>query len=141
MLIDHYNYWLEQTAQGEFCAHFPDLPALTVRAPSIERLLPGLHDALTGYLEEFMKNGNPAPEPAPRRLGEETLRLKPTTVAKLRLAAIVREQNISAAELARRLDCLPQEAARILKLTHPTKIDTMAAALAALGVELRVCAD
>ena len=50
----------------------------------------------------------------------------------------MKKGHLTGAELSRRLDCLPQEAARILKLSHPTKIDTMMSALNVVGVTLRV---
>lgn len=140
MTIDRYSYWLEQTAQGDFCAHFPDLPGLEVKAPTLARLLPLLHDELVTFLEEYLKDAEVLEAPAshPARLGEETLYLRPTIVTKLALIEAVKKQHLSVAELARRLDCLPQEAARILRLSHPTKIDTMMGALQAVGLQLQV---
>ncbi|MGN1149617.1 MAG: type II toxin-antitoxin system HicB family antitoxin, partial [Sutterella sp.] len=62
--------------------------------------------------------------------------LSPTFSAKLQLISAAKDHKVSSAELARRLGCLPQESARILKLSHPTKIDTIAAAAAAIGGQL-----
>ncbi len=137
MLIDHYPYWLEQNAQGEFCAHFRDFPDFVAKAPTLARLLGTLNDEFLNYCDTLVKNGAPMPLPSEVCPGEEKLWLKPTTVAKLLLAAYVRKENISVAELSRRLDVLPQEASRMLKLTHPTKIDTLNAALMSCGMVLR----
>lgn len=134
-IIDRYPYWIEQNAQGEFIANFPDFPDFKVSALSIEKLLDQLHEAILTYLEEWVKD-HPIPEPSALHPGEETLFLRPTLVLKLRLQKAVREQNISGAELARRLGCLPQEAVRILKISHPTKIDTMVTALEAVGLRV-----
>ena len=50
------------------------------------------------------------------------------------------DQNVSNAELARRIEVKPQEVQRITNLEHNTKIDTIARAIHALGkqFELRV---
>ena len=140
MTVDHYRYWLEQTAQGGFRAHFPDLADFQVEAHTLARLFPMLHDGVVGYLEEYLKSPEnlAAPEPLPARFGEEVLSLRPTIAAKLALIERVKKGHLTGAELSRRLDCLPQEAARILKLSHPTKIDTMMSALNVVGVTLRV---
>jgi antitoxin HicB len=42
-------------------------------------------------------------------------------------------QNIRPADLARRMEVMPQEVHRLLKLDHKTKIDTIALALQSLG--------
>ncbi len=140
MTVDHYRYWLEQTDQGGFRAHFPDLADFQVEAPTLARLFPMLHDGVVGYLEEYFKSSDnmTAPEPLPARLGEEELSLRPTIVAKIALLERVKKEHLTGAELSRRLDCLPQEATRILKLSHPTKIDTMMSALNSVGITLRV---
>jgi antitoxin HicB len=47
-------------------------------------------------------------------------------------------QQVTAAELARRLHTRPQEVNRVIDLAHTTKIDTIASALAALGKRLQL---
>jgi antitoxin HicB len=47
-------------------------------------------------------------------------------------------QDITPAELARRLGTRPQEVNRIIDLGHTTKIDTISAALEALGKHLEI---
>lgn len=137
-VADRIPYWLEKLPEGGYLCRFPDLPEFVPEGPSIEKLLSGLQGGLLTALEERIRSGLPLPQQRPLRAGEEYLSLSPTYSAKLQLIASVKEQQISSAELARRLDCLPQEAARILKLSHPTKIDTIAAAVAAVGGHL-VC--
>jgi antitoxin HicB len=47
-------------------------------------------------------------------------------------------QRVRPADLARRMGIKPQEVNRIIDLNHSTKIDTVAAATAALGKELNI---
>ena len=76
------------------------------------------------------------PEPREPRAGEEVFSLSPNFASKLHLIVALKKEKLSGSELARRLGCLPQETHRLLKLSHPTKIDTISAALSALGGEL-----
>jgi antitoxin HicB len=130
-----FPYSIERLASGSFRARFPGFPEFQPEAPSIEKLIASLQDALLPVLEARLKNGT---LPAERELrpGEELLTLSPTYSAKLQLIEAAKRNRVTAAELSRRLGCLPQEAARILRLTHPTKIDTIAAAAAVFGGRL-----
>lgn len=132
-----FPYSIERLADGSFRARFPGFPEFLPAAPSIERLIASLQDAMLPVLEARLKDGSLPAARAPRP-GEEVLSLSPTYSAKLQLIEAAKRRRVTAAELSRRLGCLPQEAARILRLTHPTKIDTIAAAAAAFGGHL-VC--
>ena len=135
-VADRLPYWIERLPSGNFMCRFPDLPEFTPEAPTIVKLLEDLPDAVIPALEARIKEGQPLPEARPLHAGEEYVTLKPTSSAKLQLITLFQRRNCTPAELARRMGCLPQEANRILKLSHPTKIDTIAAAAAALGAEL-----
>lgn len=47
-------------------------------------------------------------------------------------------QNVSQAELAKRMGIVPQSLTRLVDLSHTTKIDTLANAFAKLGKQLQV---
>ena len=55
MTVDHYRYWLEQTAQGGFRAHFPDLADFQVEAHTLARLFPMLTMALWATLKSISR--------------------------------------------------------------------------------------
>lgn len=135
---DYYPYWLEQTAQGTFRAHFPDLPHLQAEASSINTLMGQLHEAVVTHLEELLKQGGLPPEAHPPRYGEETLWLSPIIVAKLLLIATLRTQNLTLADFTRLMNCRPQEAQRYVKLSQYTRIETLFEALQAVGVRLKL---
>lgn len=47
-------------------------------------------------------------------------------------------QNVSQAELARRMGIIPQKVTRLMDLSHTTKIDTLALAFDKLGKRLQL---
>lgn len=76
----------------------------------------------------------PAPS-APKR-GQVAIDLPPSVAAKVLLLNEKLRQQVKPAELARRMNVLPQEVSRLTDLHHPTKIDTISQALLAIGKRL-----
>jgi antitoxin HicB len=74
------------------------------------------------------------------RLGRarEQIPLPPLAAAKLALCEAMRRQEISNAELARRLGITEAVVRRLVDPDHASRIERVQAALAALGVELVV---
>ena len=132
-VADRIPYWIEKLPEGGYLCRFPDLPEFVPEGPSIEKLLIGLEEGVIPVLEDRIKAEEPLPQLRTLKAGEEYLYLSCTHSAKIQLISAAKEQRITSTELARRLGCLPQEATRILKLSHPTKIDTIAAAAEAIG--------
>ena len=126
-----FPYWIERTADGSYRARFPSIPEILPTAPSIAKLVEGLQDEVLPALEARLKEDR-LPEPREPRAGEEVFSLSPNFASKLHLIVALKKEKLSGSELARRLGCLPQETHRLLKLSHPTKIDTISAALSAL---------
>lgn len=80
------------------------------------------------------------PVPSARKRGEHLAGPPVGTAMKAALYISMQEQNVSKAELARRLGLNEKEARRMLDPTHGTKVPALARALHALGkrVELVV---
>ena len=119
-----FPYWIERTADGSYRARFPSIPEILPTAPSIAKLVEGLQDEVLPALEARLKEDR-LPEPREPRAGEEVFSLSPNFASKLHLIVALKKEKLSGSELARRLGCLPQETHRLLKLSHPTKIDTI----------------
>jgi antitoxin HicB len=66
------------------------------------------------------------------------IELRTSVAAKVLLLNAMLAQNITSAELARRMHTRPQEVNRVIDLGHATKIDTIASALAARGMRLEL---
>ncbi len=135
-VADRFPYWIENAPQGGFLCRFPDFPDFAPEAATIEKLLGSLRDAIIPVIEDHIKSGKPAIRLRELNPGEEYLILSPTLSVKLQLIYAVRDRHVTAHELAQRIGCYPQEATRILKFSHPTKIDTLNAAIEAIGGRL-----
>ncbi|BBF24047.1 hypothetical protein [Sutterella megalosphaeroides] len=134
---DRYRYSIELEPEGTYRFVFPELPEIKLSTRTLREGRERLHEVVLDALEARLREQNPPEDRAPRA-GEGVLKLAPTYRAKLLLIEGMNETNVSAAELGRRLSIAPQEAHRILKFRHPTKIDALAAALKAIGLELKL---
>lgn len=134
-----FPYWIERRPDG-YRAHFPNYPEFEPLAPTIQALVENLQAGFLPILEARLKNDN-LPEPLAPCAGENILQLTPTYATKLHLILAIKAQRFSTGELCKRIGCLPQEATRIMKLTHPTKIDTLASAISVLGGKIECQID
>lgn len=132
-----YRYSIELEPEGTYRFVFPELPEIELSTRTLREGRERLQEVVLDVLENRLRKQNP-PEDRPPRAGEGVLKLAPTYRAKLLLIEGANDANVSAAELGRRLSIAPQEAHRLLKFRHPTKIDTLAAALEAIGLELKL---
>ena len=89
-------------------------------------------------MDFYFEDKRPVPAPSKARKGEELVALPVSVSAKILLLNEMIAQHVSPSELARRLHTRPQDVNRIVDLGHATKIDAIAAALAALGKELEL---
>lgn len=125
---------------GAFNISFPDIPeALTCGDGEDEAMRYAL-DALETALDFYFEDGRPIPTPSLRRRGQRWVVLPPTVAATVLLHNEMLRQKVRPIDLAKRMGIPRQELTRMLNLRHKTKIDSTAAALAALGkhLELRV---
>ena len=93
-----------------------------------------LHVALTFYTDE----GSDLPEPSRPREGEVMISTTPTVAAKLALYIAMREQSLTAAQLAQRLELDEQAVEKLLNPLYRSHITTVRRALAVVGRELVV---
>ncbi len=73
------------------------------------------------------------PSPSAPKRGQVMIDLPPSVGAKVLLLSEMLLQGTHPADLARLMKVRPQEVNRLTTLRHPTKIDTVADALKALG--------
>lgn len=134
-LPDRFRYRLELEPAGTYRFVFPELPEADFSAKTIKDGHSAMLDAVLEALEKRLKSKN-IPMQAHARAGEGVFQLTPTYTAKLLLILTARERGVRAADIARSLGVAPQEAARILKLSHPTKMDTINAAFESMGFRI-----
>ena len=123
---------------SDYMVTFPDIPeAITcgsTRAEAIEMAA----DALLTAMDFYFEDRRAVPSPSPSKTGQVLIELPPSVSAKVLLLNEMVAQGKKPAELARSMSVRPQEVTRLLDLHHATKIDTVAAALHALGRKLEL---
>jgi antitoxin HicB len=95
-------------------------------------------EALITLFARLMAQGEPLPRPSPPKPGQACATLPPMVAAKLAIYGAMREAGVDEAALAGRLGCEVRQVRRLLDLDHPSRLDQLDAALAALGKRLVV---
>ncbi|OMQ26892.1 type II toxin-antitoxin system HicB family antitoxin [Serratia oryzae] len=121
-----------------WCVSFPDIPEALTGGDTKEDALSLAQDALVTAFDFYFEDRRPVPMPSAN--GEEFINVPASVAAKVLLLNAMIATGTTPAELARRMGTRPQEVNRIVTLNHATKIDTIEAALKALGKRLEITA-
>jgi antitoxin HicB len=126
--------------EGGFVVTFRDIPEAITQGESVEDAMIQARDALQTALDFYFDDRREIPAPSKARGGERLIELPASLSAKVLLLNEMVRQRVRPADLARRLHTTPQEITRLTDVRHRTRIDSIAAALQALGkrLELRV---
>lgn len=135
-----YKVNLEVAQEGGWFVSFPDIPEALTQGDTRDEALEMAQDALVTAFDFYFEDGRQVPAPSDIIPGEHWVDVPASVAAKVILLNALLEAGVSQADLARRLDTRPQEVSRIVNLAHPTKIDTIERALAALGLRLELSA-
>jgi antitoxin HicB len=132
-----YPVVLEPDDNGTLLVTFPDLPeAVTFGADEGDALRRAV-DALETILAARIADQEEVPLPSAAG-GRPCVVLPALVTAKVLLYRTMREVGVSQAELARRLGWHRPQVDRLLDLNHPSRLDQIEAALAALGKRLDI---
>ncbi|MBI2689830.1 MAG: helix-turn-helix transcriptional regulator [Acidobacteria bacterium] len=123
---------------GTLMVSFPDVPQAVTDVADKASANPRAAEALAAALSFYVEADRPLPVPSSPKRGQMMIHLGAGTIAKLALYTAMREQDVTQAELARRLGCHRQQAARIVDPAHNTKFEYLEAALAAVGLRVAV---
>lgn len=133
------SYPARISRDGEgFMVSFPDIPEALSGAETREQALEMAADALTTAMDFYFEDRRLVPAPSAQKRGQVMIDLPPSVGAKVLLLNEMLSQGTRPADLARRMNVRPQEVNRLTDLRHPTKIDTIALALKALGRRLEL---
>jgi antitoxin HicB len=133
------SYPARITRDGDgFIVSFPDVPEALTGAATREEALAIAADALTTAMDFYFEDRRPVPAPSAPKRGQVLVDLPPSVGAKVLLLNEMLAQGTRPADLARRMNVRPQEINRLTDLRHPTKIDTIAQALRAMGKRLEL---
>ena len=116
---------------------FPDVPEALTWGDDESESLDLAEDCLVTALSFYVKAGKALPKPSPAR-GRPLIAVPPLVAVKLALYGAMREQEVSEAELARRIGLDEKVVAALLDLQRRTYLGQLDRALAALGVDLEV---
>ncbi|MBK7686753.1 MAG: type II toxin-antitoxin system HicB family antitoxin [Rhodocyclaceae bacterium] len=134
----HYSARFEAAPEGGFVVTFRDTPEAITQGDSLEEATEMATDVLVSAMDFYFEDRRAVPAPSASKRGERLVELPPSIAAKVLLLNELVTSGTTNKELADRMGTRQQEVQRIVNLKHPTKIDTIAAALAALGKRLDV---
>ena len=132
----HYPAQLDPAEEGGFVVTFRDIPEAMTQGDTHLEAEQMAADVLVSAMDFYFDDRRAVPPPSIPLAGEVLIELPASVEAKVLLLNALVQSGISNAELARRMGARPQEVQRIVNLGHTTKIDTIAAALRALGRHL-----
>ncbi len=128
----------EPAKEGGYVVTFRDIPEAITQGDTLEEARTEAADALLTAMDFYFEDKRAVPAPSKAHKGEELVALPASASAKVLLLNEMIAQQVTPAELARRLHTRPQDVNRIVDIGHATKIDTIAAALEALGKHLEL---
>ena len=137
MKTNQYPITLEfdEATQG-YAVSFADIPEAITQGDTIEDALIEAEDALITAMDFYFEDKRQVPMPSKAAKGQHTVALPPSVWAKVLLLNEILAQHLRPVDVARMMGTRPQDVNRILDLHYATKIDTVAAALKAVGKEL-----
>ena len=136
-----FNYPVTLThdaADGGFVVTFADIPEAISQGETVAEAMKAAHAALETALDFYFDDKRAVPAPSKAAAGQAVIGLSASLSAKVLLLNEMIYQNIRPAELARRLGTRPQDVNRLTNLRHTTRIDSIAAALQAMGKQMDI---
>jgi antitoxin HicB len=122
--------------EGGFVIEFRDIPEAITQGDDEAEALHMAADVLLTCMEIYFDDRRAVPMPSAPQEGERMIPLPLSAASKVLLLNEMLAQDVRPSELARRLDTSKQDVNRLTDLKHPTKIDRIGEAMAALGREL-----
>ena len=123
---------------GGYVVTFPDVPEAITQGDDVPDALRHAVAALETALMIYMDQGRELPRPSRFRKKDYVVTLPALSEAKSALYQAMRESKLSRSHLARRLQRPKSYVDRLLDLRHPSRLDQMETALAALHKRLVV---
>jgi antitoxin HicB len=133
-----YPVIIHKEKEGGCWLSFPDVEGTYTNGTSEADAMSHALDALETMFDYFFEEQLPVPLPSAPKRGQRLLEIPASLTAKILLHNELLHQKVRPVELARRLGIPRQEMTRILNSRHKTKIDSIGAALGALGKRLEL---
>jgi antitoxin HicB len=130
-------YPVDLTKDGEgYIVQFPNVPEALTVGSDIDNALMWAQDALVVALSGYVDEKRDIPKPSKPAKNQYTVALPPMAASKLAIYQAMRNNNVSQAELAEKLNCDARQVRRLLDLDHNSTLDQLASALRALDKQL-----
>lgn len=117
---------------------FRDIPEALTAGDDFDEAKVMAADALLTAMDFYFEDRRAVPPPSAPEPDEVLIALPASATAKIYVLNEMISQGVRPTELGRRMGIRKQEMTRIVDLHHATKIDTLAAALQALGKRLEL---
>ena len=124
--------------EGGVTVVFRDMPEAITHGANDAEARAMASEVLELAVAERMDRGEEVPPSSAAEHGDILVRLRPLLAAKAALHNALRRSQVTQSELARRLEVDEAVVRRMLQARRATRIDSLAAALAALGATLEV---
>lgn len=124
--------------EGGSTVVFRDLPEAITCGDSDEEVMAMAREVLELAVAERMDRGEEVPAASAAEPGDILVRLRPLLAAKAALHNALKRSQTTKSDLARRLGVNEAVVRRMLQPRRATRIDSLAAALEALGATLQV---
>ena len=118
-----------------FVVTFPDLRGAVTGGLTFKESIILAEDCLVVSLAYYVDSNQELPTPSPWIEGQELIGVQPAIAAQLDLYTAMRRQNLTRADLARRLNLSQPAVHRLLALDYRTPLTQIRRALAALTQE------
>lgn len=128
----------EPAEEGGYNVTFRDIPEAITQGDDGEDATNMAADALLTAMEFYFADKRPVPDPSATEDGEHEIALPASVALKVQILNAMVRSRVRPVELASAMGVIPQEVTRILNLRHATRIDTLAGALRALGMDLQL---
>lgn len=132
-----YPITVEKTGTGFFVS-FQDIPEALTEGQTMDEALEMAKNALETALEFYFEDERAVPMPSVPVEGQNVVELNASLWAKVLLLNAMVTEHVRPVDLARKLKVKPQDVTRLLRLRHPSKIDSIANALHAIGKTLEL---
>jgi antitoxin HicB len=133
-----YPVRLEPDDNATVLVRFPDFPEAHTYGDDRHEALARAVDALSTVLDEYIRSDRDVPAPS---AGDDYVPVPAMTAVKLQLYRAMRRQQMTKAELARRLGWYKPQVDRLFKVFHHSRLDQLERAFAVLGMRLVVTAE
>lgn len=126
----------DQEESAGFVVTFPDVPAAVTGARTRKESLVLAEDALVAALSVYVARRDDLPTPSPVADGQYLIAVPPLVAAKLALYIAMREQRLTDAALADRLELSVSAVQKLVDPDHRSHISHVMKALRAVGRNL-----